>query len=393
MISLALSLALGLSPTMAGPSGSAVNGSIFVDATNSLYLTAPNAAAQCANANITTDQGGAVTVTRASTTLCQKADLTYVTISANKPVVEADGLRIEPSSTNRVAYSEALEANWTLTNATKFTNIADPLGGSLAEQFDCSIAGCSVKSPTFTITGTSAVLSAWTANEGAVAGTLVLRDTTAGADRCTITIATSSAFASTHYGRPSCNSSAITSGNNHQVWFFPGGAAGMGAGVTVWGVSVEPGVTIKTAYIATSGTAVTRAADVITTTITDNSSAGCSGATFKALSPGFPQRLLTKGADFAAFQSSTQLYLNDSTLSRTSPSVTDLTGRSVAYRSQWSGSLMRIDLEGNTGTTAAFDGSMGAGTTVYIGSNSGVQVFQGWVYALKFSTSPTGCTP
>jgi hypothetical protein len=376
---------LGGGRKFARNSAAAVAGDIVT-----LLATVPTAS-ECTNANITTTQGGAVTVSRASSSYCQKSDNSYVLIGSNLPVVEPAGLRIEPAATNLVAYSTDLFTGWAATNVSRFTIQTDPMGGSSADQWDDTAAGGSLESPQFVVSSTSAVLSSWTYNEGGVNATLVLRDTTAGVDRCTITITAGSAFQTTMTGRASCSSSALVSGHNHVVQLFPGGVAGTGSGVSVWGVQVEAGSTTKTSYIATNGAAATRAADVITTTITSIAAAGCVSGTIKAVAPAFPQRLITAGADIAAINSNTAIFSSDAT-NTVFASSTDITGRSVPFRVQWGGTALRADLDGVTGTPGSFDGSMGAGaTTMYLGSNSGVQVFNGWLKALKVGSSASGC--
>lgn len=402
MLSLVLTFALGLSPSMAGPPNAAVGTSeAFFDYTTSAYLTGPATAAQCTNAAVTTTEGGTITASRASTSYCQKDNGTYVLIDANKVVVEADGIRTEPASSNRVANSVDQNSTWDLTGGgTGVTLVtssaADPLGGTTAQKWATAADGGYLFSPAFTITGTSAVLSAWVINEDLTnAALLILRDSTAGVNRCTITIpANTTSYATTMSGRPSCFSSAIVSGNNHIVRFFPGGLSAPGAGAIAWGVQVEPGITTKTSYIPTSGTAASRAADAITVTTADNSASGCVGATIKAAAPAFPQRLASRSGDVAAINATSQIFTADGTNTVfTGGGVSNITDRSVPWRVQWGGGSLSASLDTVGVGSGSFDGSMGSGTTLYIGSNSGVQNFHGWTKALKFSTSRTGCTP
>lgn len=391
MLSLALTFALGLSPSMAGPPNAAVGTSeTYFDYTTSIFLTGPSLVNQCTNGVVTTTEGVTITATRASAAYCQNGSGATALIDANKVVVEPDGIRTEPASSNRVAYSEAIAANWTLTNLSYTGNVADPIGGGTAEQFDTTSAGGNAKSPTFTITGTSAVMSAW--HQASSTGSLILRDTTAGADRCTITL--SPAGFTSMYARSSCSSSSITSGNNHQVWWFPGGAAGSATEASLFGAQVEPVLTTKTSYIPTAGTAASRAADVITITTANNSTSGCVSATIKATAPAFPQRLASRANDVAALNATSQIFTYDGTTTVfTGGGVSNITDRSVPWRVQWGGGSLSASLDTVGTGSGSFDGTMGSGTTLYLGSNSGVQVFQGWTKALKFSTSRTGCTP
>jgi hypothetical protein len=360
------------------------------DYTQSLYLTGPAVGAQCTNAAITTDQAGAITVTRASTSYCQNGSGTFTLIDANKAVVESDGLRVEPSSSNRVPSSEP--AGYTEVNGAYDTETPyfDPVTATQVYAWGSTTSGGYLESPSFTAGSTSGVLSLWVQGFGQTVN-FILRDTTAGVDRCTGSTAASGTW-QTMKARPSVVCSSLTSGNTHVARLYPGGTADVGSAI-FYGVQFEPGVGAKTSYIHTTGTAVTRAADAITTTITDNSAAGCVGATMLASSPAFPQRIFTKGSDLAAFNSATSIFTSDTTNTVNSPNVTNVTNRNVPVRVQWGGGALRADLDSSTGTPGSFDGSMGSGTTLNIGSNSGVQQLHGWLKAIKVSTSNTGCTP
>lgn len=392
MLALATSLLLALSPTMAGPPVAAAASNATIDATMSFFLTGPSAAAQCTNAAVTTDQAGTITATRASSSYCQKQDGTYVLIDANKVVVEPDGIRTEPASSNRVPSSEGLSSNWTtLSNAAPDAPSADldPMGGAIIP-FASTVNGGYVESPAFTISSTTAVLSLWVMGGGHTVA-FRLRDTTAGADRCTGTA--SAGEWATMAARPSVACSGLTSGNNHVVRLYPGGTTSTGTAY-FHGVQVEPGTAVMTSYIPTSGTAASRAADAITVTTADNGAAGCVGAIIKATAPAFPQRLASRSGDVAAINSTSQIFTADGTNTVfTGGGVSNITDRSVPWRVQWGGSALSASLDTVGVGSGSFDGSMGSGTTLYVGSNSGVQVFHGWTKALKFSTSPGGCAP
>lgn len=364
-----------------------------------LLATVP-AASECTNANIATTQGTTVSVARASTSICQKTDGTYVVISANKPVVEGAGLRIEPASTNLLAYSDDLSA-WTATNVTMYGPVTSSAslppgsaGTGTLQEWDTSASGGYLESDSFVINSTSAVLSSWTYSLGSETAVLILRDTSANANRCTISIGAAHDFESTMTGRKSCSSASITSGNTHVARLYPGGLAGTGSAVSVYGVQVEAGRTSKTSYMATSGSTATRNGDAVSVVITDNSTAGCASAYIKALTPSSSQRLFVKGSDMLSLNAVSQVYSGDGTNTVfTGGGASDITGRTVPVRVTWSVATgIALNLDNAASGTGSFDGTMGSGTTLYIGNNTGVvHFFDGWMKAIKVGSTTTGC--
>lgn len=390
MLSLALALALSQSPTMAGAPVAAVSSRNALDYSTSLYAAGPTTAEQCTNTAITTDQGGAVTVTRASTAWCETATGNMSLIDNDKAVVESDGLRIEAASSNRLAFSEVLHTNWTPTNATAGSTRGGP-DGSTITTLSTSSSGGYYESAAFTITGTSAVASMWVAGSGAGTYAFVLRDTTAGADRCTSTGTPPASFTSMKT-RPSCSSAAIVSGNNHVLRAYPGGTAGTGSNVGFWGAQVEPAITVKTSYIKTTGTAATRALDNVSITTADGNTSGCFSATFWTTTASFPRSIATNPATLGQYNNTVTLLGNDGTNTATSNTVANMTDRSATVRTLWGGSSLQIGLDGVMGTAASYDGTMGTGTTLYLGSLSGTsRQFGGWLKKVKFGTTATGC--
>jgi hypothetical protein len=389
MLALALALTLSQSPTMGGVPVSVIGRSAPADFTTSLYLVDPSGAALCADANITTDQGVAISVTRATATTCESAAGNLISISAGKPSVEVDGLNVWPASSNRVAYSGDLSVNWTPTNAVVGAGLSTALLGGDIYTLDTTSSGGYFESPVFTITGTSAVLSFWVQGSGTYDA--ILRDTTAGVNRCTAT-GTAPATWAAMKSRPSCNSSGIVSGNNHVVRVYPGGTAGSGSNFFD-GVQVEPGITAKTPLIVTTGTAATRNADNISTTVAAADAAGCFSATFLATVPAFPRTIASNPATLGNFNNTVSMLANDGTNTATSNSVSNMTDRSEAVRLIWAATSMQIGLGGSMGTAATFDGTMSGGlTTLYIGSLSGTsRQLGGWIKKLKFGTDGTGC--
>lgn len=389
----ALAIALlALSPTMAGPPVAA-RGSV-VDATASIFLAAPTTAQQCTNGAVTTDQSGTITVSRASSSYCQKADGTYVLIGSNKLVVEPSGFRVEPASSNRVPQSIVSDTNWTGSNATSNGQVADPMGGTDAYEWEAtSNGGFVVNNDAFTAGATSGRLSVWV--NGVGGGQTVafrLRDTTAGADRCTGTVTVGVAW-TTQALRASVACSGLTSGNNHVVRLYPGGTGSVGT-AQFFGVQFEPSLSAMTSYIPTAGTTASRAADDVSITVADFDAKGCVSASVTSTTATYQAGVMRwfngSGGSPLGFASSIQLTMHDNATAATLD-VSDVSNRTTSARSQWSGTSMFIQSGGSTGTAGTFDGTMGTGGALTLGSASGVAAIGGWMKAVKFSPDPSGC--
>jgi hypothetical protein len=79
-------------------------------------------------------RGEAVTVVRATTRTCLRADGVLVTVGVNLPAVEAEGLSVEAAHTNYLENSENLAA-WTIRGtAAVASGITDPKGGTTAKR-------------------------------------------------------------------------------------------------------------------------------------------------------------------------------------------------------------------------------------------------------------------
>lgn len=391
---LSMLVALALSQNTATMSGIPPR-QLALDFTQTILMTIPGTL--CAGTDLTTDQAGAVTVSRNNTAYCQTAT-TITTVSANKPRIEATGILVEPGSSNRVTQSEDLSSFWSSSGATEDETFTAPDGTSTALAISTASAGDYYESPSFTISSTSAVASVFAmhAVAGAQAYAFRLRDTTAGADRCTGTGTTSAtAFVWPVMNlRASCSSTGIVSGNTHVLRVYPGGVAGSGTAVAFWGAQVEPGRTVMTSYIKTAGAAASRAADNVTFTTTSNVAAGCASAYATGTTEASGRVLTTGNGDVIGIASTTQFFANDGTTTITAPATTSYVNNPTWMKTSWSGSTFRI-YSGNTGnsTSGSFDGSMGQ-TTYYIGSNQSVlQYLNGNIQKIKVSTDPAGCSP
>jgi hypothetical protein len=361
----------------------------IVDFTQQLLATVPTAS-QCTNTNLT-----GVTVSRNAVEICQKDDGTYVFIDANKPVVEARGLRVWRAVTNLET-----SANSMYTGPTGGWGASGPGGwevdmyqdpGGTAPAFGVyvttTLAGQYIFSPSpFAINSTSAVLSIWCDFTSGPGSVVQLYDITAGAARCSI----SKTFgaAPTMDARDSCSSTGIVSGNSHEIRIYPGGLAGVGAVECGW-PQVEAGRTTKSPYSYEG----TTPANNITWAVSDINTAGCSMATVTLVGyqGGVARVINATGGSPISINSATQISMHDNANSATA-NVSDLSSATTSIRTSWGSSVLSIS-SGAASGTGVFDGTMGSGDLT-IGSASGSSAFlDGWVKNIKISTDKRGCKP
>src|SRR5690606_8279642 len=91
---------------------------------------------------LTTGEGGAVTVTRASDATCQDPSGLVRTLTTGQPCVSGGRLLVEPAATNLLLRSTALnDPSWTTSNASCTANDAmAPSGSNTAETCTSSVA-------------------------------------------------------------------------------------------------------------------------------------------------------------------------------------------------------------------------------------------------------------
>lgn len=227
------------------------------------FLPTVSASDECTGSSLSGTKGQALTFTRASSAYCTKSDGTMVLLTNDQPRLETHGFLIEEARTNLTIRSEEFNSGWTCTNVTVTANsTAAPDGVTDADTLSTAVAGSYCESTAFTITGANAAASLYVrTTSGTQAGAYVLRDTTAGADRCTGSFTASTTWAR----RTDCTSAAISTGNSHVLRVYPGGVAGTGT-IVAWGAMTETpsagGVSASTSYVATAGTSASRSADI-----------------------------------------------------------------------------------------------------------------------------------
>jgi hypothetical protein len=391
LFALTLSLLASNPLTMAGGRSAPLVPPVHVSALTS------NPATECSGDDITTTQGGAISVTRALAAYCEKADGSLTLVATGKPRVNNRGILVEGQRTNLVPRSQDLDhADWVKSNAAVVANgTTDPAGGSTMDIITTTAAGGYVESKAFVPSQTTMTVSLWAFEGSGIADfDVVVRDTTAGVDRATCDFAPSDIEVST---RIICNASGLTGANNHVIRIYPGGTASAAGGdeVAIWGVQAEALLTnFATSYIPTAGVSVQRPNDVVTfANGTDISAAGCIAADITFLNPTISSTagLVSNGTErMMGYTNATTMQMNDGT-NTVSATVSSVLGRTIAMKTSWSGSTMTIVADGVT-ASGAFDGSFSSTATMRLGATAAAS---GYAYAyidnVRIGVHPNSC--
>ncbi len=401
---LALTLAVSMvlaqgSSTMAGtPPAILATGTRADFAT---LLTSITSECPCTALTMTDLVGTAVTTNRGSAGMCTKADGTMVSCGNNLPRVSAAGLLIEATRTNLTTKSQAFN-DWTCTDATTPTadTVVSPTGTTDAEVLVGTGAGGYCESPSFTIASTSAAVAAYVqATSGTQDAALVLRDTTAGADRCTGTVTATTSWSKMEGltdTRLKCASAAVVSGNTHVLRLYPGGTAGTGT-VRAFCAQTEAGQVLASSCIPTVATSVARSNDNINTTLAMNIRAtGCwaGTVTWPAIAPAASRIFFTNGGRIQLNGPTTSFTLSDGSLGTATTATTNVSATATVLRAQFSAvtHLMTMSRDAQMSTPVTYDDAIATNDVIYLGNENGagLHIF-GWMKNIKFNTDPAGC--
>lgn len=363
-------------------------------------------AEECTGTFPTTETGETVTFTRTGPTVfCTKSDGTMVALANNLPRINAAGLVIESTRFRPLTRTQELDL-WTATNATVTANNATaPDGTATAETVVSTTAGGYIQSPTWTTSGTGTLVATVyvRAKTGTQTGTIIIRDTTAGVDRCTASFTATTTW-STFYGavdtRASCVTTAHVSGNVVAIRLLPGGAST--GTLEAWGGGIDQGGGANptaTSYVANSASTSTRGSELFSflppATLSAYSTEGCIAGTLTVppLTAGGGGRIVgaTTGSDTPAYQSgSGAIGVHDGTGS-VSATTTSFAGRTVRFRAFWGGGTKGVWVDGISNQTS-FDGSFSNLSPFYIGNlGTGGNAIDATVRDLRLGRSKFGC--
>lgn len=395
MLALVLAISLGgTGPSMAGPPVPARSGA-GVPPPFATFL-ASNPSSECDTS--ATISGITFTNTSSSRYCTRMGDSRLVGVNANVPRVNNNGVLIETNRINPLIRNRELDnVAWTASNVTVVaTNYEDPEGGSTAEGLGSSLGtpdGSEYIESTAFVPGQTSVTASYYGRVGNLSASmsvkLVVRDTTAGADRATCTSVMADAYA-----RYSCNATGLTAANNHVLRVHPD-ALGEGDTSVVWGVQVEgAGASYVTSLIPTAGASVTRAVDVATyTNATDISAQGCVSATVTASDFSGPIQgsIISNGTEMMlGFGSATQIRSADGT-NTVNAAVSNVVGRTFNVLAKWSGSTLTVVADGVT-ATGSFDGAFSSTATLRIGATAaGSGYCNCTIKNIKFGSHPESC--
>lgn len=364
-----------------------------------------------------------VTWTRASEAFCpggtDNAAGTWV--SSNTPCTNDYGAGIWESRTNQLTRSQEIDnAAWSKEGVTATANqTAAPDGTTTADLITAS-AGSSIHRyyacGDSVTSGTSSTFSVYLKAGTALYATVNHTGVSGAAAAATVNMATGAIQACFGVGS-SCVSTAAGNGWYRialtflptssggecpvvQLCTTPGVNCGFSTSWTaagtetlfVWGHQTEKDKSFATPYIRTTGTAVTRAADVASlstpTEVTDAD--GCSSATVFAKSPASGQRLFGFGStNRLALSSTTAAHFYDSTNTTTATALSTVAGRQVATRGSWIGTTAGAYHDAQTGT-GTYDGAL-LGATTYLGSDGSGNFLNGYLENIKLDNSSNGC--
>ncbi len=372
---------------------------------------APTTAQQCTGASLTSEQGDAITFTRASTRACTKDDGTVVILTTGQPAVEAAGFSVEGTRTNLILQSQAMTVtgNSGVVAPTYTANQTTAPDGTLtADKYDFpaistvnhyTVVGNAVTCSTSLIHAMSCYMRSVTGT-----ATIYLSWLSAGATRFT-----KQCDLTTTWQRCKMEGTNQITGTSSMFWQFgidrrdsANQAAQSAQSVYVWGCQLEAGIAQGaqvSSYIATTTSTVARPTEVAsvalgTSVLTD----GCAAATvtFPSQTP-FSGRIIgTNGTSTNTplyNSSNANLGLSDGTQATLIAPPSAMAGNMFTVRSDWHSTVTHVEFIGGNKQAGTFDQTMEMDTLYFGAGTSGTVSFgfsQG-IRNVKIGNSYLGC--
>ncbi len=369
----------------------------------------------CTGAALVGDQGETMTFTRASSSACECANGSLVTLSNNQVCVESRGvLNIGQQIDNLVPWTEDL-SHWSTSNATVGTSdqYVAPDGTTTAETCTSTSNGgyCYIQA-TGTFNGSQAVAS-------------VFVRTTSGTKTITVQgwdVGSAGFWGTADYTVGSTAYTRVFAGGNgsvvavntHQLRIYPGGTGSTGT-LVVWGGNITSTITSPAPYISNAGTLASRAVEKLSIGPAGADwplETGCARITYTPLSDNLTGTLLyTPQAGNNAFM--WQLSPFDGTKQRWNvfnnavfnfADSSSGASNAVAYvpmtaRVTWTGTGQYASFYKNGtnyGLNTDASGTMGdyrtgGATQLYIGQANGASPLLGWYRNILFDVGAGGC--
>jgi hypothetical protein len=373
--------------------------------------TPPDLSQQCSGNVLSGTKGEAITFTRASSAACQKSDGTMVTVGSGAPRLQANGLLVEPQSTNVTLQNDALDSvSWSKNTSTVTANVRNYGFGATMDRVNNTGGGGDSVSQGITVASTTGpfVLSGYLADPSSTGSHgLWLRCSGTTAATCTCGTSDGSACTTNAGGGSDC-AGVFTAGTtpirawvvatctaaitNPTVILLPNGAYPVNSpsNADYGGIQLEVGTVLgqPTSVIPTLGTPVTRVAEGATFVKPAglSESAGCaktcvapkwSGTVTGSATRLFlvPRADLTARFQYAPASGVTLSATNSVTIAGVDATFTQ--DVSKCYRTKWdstANSFGVTNLSTGVSASAAFSGYPTFDADVRIGQNSVAEI-------------------